>query len=220
MQDKIKLVLDIDHTMIVAVSQKHVHKMAKTPDFVVSFDEKAFGIFVRPFLVPFLRCCSHWFDLIVWTAGTQEYAESIIKGIFPHDIPKPPIYHREHCTRKWDSDWNPIYIKDLRKLEGFHDEKFLLLDDQKVSFSFTPANGMQLTPYKGSFDNTLFALLPHLWSIYKNGCVKALPQEEWVQNTHDVLEQRGQEFFKDCLVNLELEYHLWRCLNFPIRPKT
>jgi TFIIF-interacting CTD phosphatase-like protein len=214
MEDRIKLVLDIDNTLLVCTLGDQINKMVRTPDYVTVLDGQIAGFYFRPFLRTFLRCCAKWFDLIVWTAGVESYAETVVNIVFPQDIPRPPVYHREHCTIVEDiTTTGPSFVKDLRKLQGFREDKFLLLDDNRSSFHLTPNNGVELPPFMGRDDDDLFlSLLPHLWGIYRVGRIGAPGFANWMQLSHHVLEKYESHFLKDCPVDLTESYVLWRLL--------
>jgi carboxy-terminal domain RNA polymerase II polypeptide A small phosphatase len=194
MPEKIKLVLDIDNTLLVSVPIQKWPKMPRLPDDIVIVRGEIFGIYFRPFLGHFLECCQQWFEVMIWTAGVEEYARSVVNILFPGERPKPLFYHRDHCT--YVEGVGSGYVKDLRKINGFNKEKILLLDDQKGSFYFNPANGLELPFFEGDIcDVTLYFVLPHLWSIYKNG---KIIHEDWSSHSLKILEKYEQDFLNDC----------------------
>ena len=65
----------------------------------------------RPYLDEFLTEMQKHFEILIFTAGTKDYADQVIDKI---DAKKQLISHRlyrNHCT-----DLNNMYLKDLSKI--------------------------------------------------------------------------------------------------------
>lgn len=80
------------------------------------------------------------FEICVWTAGKQDYADAILNFI-DHDreIIKHRLY-RQHCLQ-------PIpgcYVKDLRIIKDRQLEDIVLVDNSIISFAFQLSNGVPI----------------------------------------------------------------------------
>lgn len=121
---KINIVFDLDHTLFYAtrlkddsVSQLH------SPDFDVTLStrERYIG-WNRPFALTMLKILSHFNNLYVFTAATQEYADAILQQAH-RTIPTVHFerkLYRDSCQRG----------KDLTKLGSGELHRSLLVDDR------------------------------------------------------------------------------------------
>jgi TFIIF-interacting CTD phosphatase-like protein len=87
------IVLDMDETMVRAVTENDEEYLeVKEPEYLIpdvlckmSHGVKQIKIKViyRPFLQDLLNFLSEYYNLVVYTAGIQEYAEPILSSIDP-----------------------------------------------------------------------------------------------------------------------------------------
>lgn len=92
--------MDLDETLIYFPEEE-------IPNFHLNFKEK---LKIRPFTQLFLKEMQKYFELVIFTASTKDYADPIINLM---DVDKL-IHHRlyrEHLTNHHD-----IMVKDLTKL--------------------------------------------------------------------------------------------------------
>ena len=107
---KYSLVLDLDETL--------VHFVAK---------EKKFKL--RPGCVKFLKDMAQKFEIIVFTAALQDYADFILNHIDKQDIKLiDHRLYRHHC----DYD-DGVYVKDLNRL-GRDIKKTIIVDNIRDNF--------------------------------------------------------------------------------------
>lgn len=95
----------------------------------------------RPHLDRFLRYCRSRFDLVlVWTAGTREYANQIVSLIFNQGFQPNAVYSQEHCAKDSDGLYKPldrIYADwDLQPSE------LLMLDNNHTVFTDTDRHNL------------------------------------------------------------------------------
>lgn len=128
---KFTLVLDLDETLI-----------------SFRFNEKKRGIVkMRPGLHKFLKAIRNKYELIVFTAGTQEYADPIIDI-----IEKNEKYFYKRLYRQHTILINNIYIKDLTKL-GRDLSKTIIVDNVPQNFSLQKENGILIKNFFGQEKN-------------------------------------------------------------------
>eukprot|EP00792_Barthelona_sp_PAP020_P008062 TRINITY_DN3193_c4_g11_i1.p1 TRINITY_DN3193_c4_g11~~TRINITY_DN3193_c4_g11_i1.p1 ORF type:complete len:396 (+),score=89.08 TRINITY_DN3193_c4_g11_i1:46-1188(+) len=112
---KSTLVLDLDETLVHSIDMSDIGQV-ETTDFS-GFDYFDFRVsgwpmrcILRPGLTCFLKDLSKIFEIIVFTAGMQEYADIVIDRIDPDRRFIQHRLYREHCNQ---ID-NYTYLKDIR----------------------------------------------------------------------------------------------------------
>ena len=146
------LILDLDETMICFKCPK---------------EEKNVGnIHIRPGLELFLEIIKEFYEIIIFTVGTKEYANVILDLIEKKNNTKffDGRLYREHATKIGNK-----YIKDLSKI-GRDLSKTLIVDNNPHSFKFQHENGILINAYFGekSNDKALIELQKILIKIYKD----------------------------------------------------
>jgi len=134
------LVLDLDETL--------VHY----------FEQDGQGTYgIRPFMHEFLeRMESLGFELVIFTAATQDYADWVIGQIDPDGLIKYRLY-RQHAL-----PWGPLFVKDMSRL-GRDMERTLIIDNVQENFMLHPNNGIFIaTWYDDPDDRALSELTPLL----------------------------------------------------------
>jgi CTD nuclear envelope phosphatase 1 len=84
----------------------------------------------RPGCHEFLRKVSKWYNLIVFTASVQEYADPVIDWLERERRYFGGRYYRQHCTLR-----NGAYIKDLAQVEPDL-SRVMILDNSPMSYIF------------------------------------------------------------------------------------
>ncbi|TIA48559.1 hypothetical protein D6C83_05008 [Aureobasidium pullulans] len=84
----------------------------------------------RPYCHDFLRKVCKWYNLIVFTASVQEYADPVIDWLERERKYFSGRYYRQHCTFR-----NGAYIKDLTQVEPDL-SKVMILDNSPMSYIF------------------------------------------------------------------------------------
>eukprot|EP00358_Blepharisma_japonicum_P006503 CAMPEP_0202940912 /NCGR_PEP_ID=MMETSP1395-20130829/1047_1 /ASSEMBLY_ACC=CAM_ASM_000871 /TAXON_ID=5961 /ORGANISM="Blepharisma japonicum, Strain Stock R1072" /LENGTH=151 /DNA_ID=CAMNT_0049635699 /DNA_START=538 /DNA_END=990 /DNA_ORIENTATION=- len=118
------------------------------------------GIFYkRPGVEEFISELDKFYELVLFTASSQDYADSAIKQIDPSNKIKLRLY-RQHTGA-----FNSPYVKNLELL-GRDLSKVIIIDDWSTSFSMHPNNGILISPFTGDeSDNELKRLLPILVNL-------------------------------------------------------
>lgn len=84
----------------------------------------------RPHCDDFLRRVCKWYNLVVFTASVQEYADPVIDWLEQERQYFSGRYYRQHCTYR-----NGAYIKDLSSVEPDL-SKVMILDNSPLSYIF------------------------------------------------------------------------------------
>lgn len=115
---------------------------------------------VRPHAKEIIKNISKHFDVIVFTAGNQCYADPILDHIDPERKIQHRLY-RDSCTMVS----NQFFVKDLRIL-GRKLENVVLVDNAPYSYMMQLSNGIPILNYmKGKDDDQLLKLEPYLMSL-------------------------------------------------------
>ena len=123
------LVLDLDETLIHFKSNPN--------------NESSGKIMIRPFLYDFLKNIKKDFELIIFTAATQDYADPIINAIEKDEKYFDYRLYRIHTTII-DND----FVKDLSKL-GRDLNRTIIVDNMKQNYKNQPNNGITIRPFWG-----------------------------------------------------------------------
>ncbi|KAL9675987.1 hypothetical protein QQ045_004198 [Rhodiola kirilowii] len=149
----ITLVLDLDETL--------VHTTASPcdgTDFSFQLEERVLYVRKRPFLHAFLERVSELFRIIIFTAGTRNYADHVLDILDPGRRLTSRRAYRDSCTFSDNS-----YTKDLTVL-GFDLAKLALVDNTPAVFhEMQVNNGIPIKSWFGDpTDQELLSLLPFL----------------------------------------------------------
>ena len=147
---KYTLVLDLDETLI---------HFKPNPN-----NDSSGKIMIRPFLYDFLRSVKKYYELIIFTAATEDYANPIINAIERDEKYFEHRLYRMHTTII-DND----FVKDLSKL-GRDLNRTIIVDNMKQNYKNQPDNGITIRPFWGKDveDTALVDLLDILKNIAEN----------------------------------------------------
>merc|ERR1719247_2305183 len=112
---------------------------------------------IRPGMHEFLQKMSALgYELVIFTAATQDYADWVIDQIDPDHLVTHRLY-RQHAL-----PWGPLFAKDLSRL-GRDLDRTLIIDNVQENFMLQPHNGIFISSwYDDPHDTALFALTPLL----------------------------------------------------------
>eukprot|EP00929_Paragymnodinium_shiwhaense_P080325 TRINITY_DN41879_c0_g1_i2.p1 TRINITY_DN41879_c0_g1~~TRINITY_DN41879_c0_g1_i2.p1 ORF type:complete len:856 (-),score=158.25 TRINITY_DN41879_c0_g1_i2:188-2755(-) len=137
--DTYTLVLDLDETLV------HYSEV----DGQGSYD-------IRPGMHEFLeRTNQLGYELVIFTAATQDYADWVIDQIDPQRLIRYRLY-RQHAL-----PWGPIFVKDLSRL-GRNLERTLIIDNVQENFMLQPHNGIFIATWYDDPNDTALSALTHL----------------------------------------------------------
>ena len=86
----------------------------------------------RPYLDMALDFLAKFYEICVFTAGTQDYADACLDYLDPEkEIIKHRLY-RQHCV----NPINGVYVKDLRIIRDRDIKDILIVDNSIISFAY------------------------------------------------------------------------------------
>jgi RNA polymerase II subunit A small phosphatase-like protein len=173
--EKILLILDLDETLIYATE----HELFEPSDFKTD----NYFIYKRPNLEEFFKNVENAYDLAIWSSGTDDYVEDIIKKIKPENIEFKFIWGRSRCTYRRDLCLNEYeYEKKLEKVKkkGYKLEKILIVDDSPQKSRDNYGNAIYVSEFTGNKkDNELKLLAEYLTTIKDSENVRKIEKRFW-----------------------------------------
>lgn len=151
---RMTVVLDLDETL---VHCRLEHFPPTRSSFSVTFeDTDVIGqVYVRPFARLFLEVATRLFNVYVFTASSQGYADQVLDQLDPFKRLSGRLY-RQHCTERGGG-----FLKDLRSL-GCPMDRSVLVDNSPVSLVLCPDNGVLVSSWLGEEDRGEDRELMHL----------------------------------------------------------
>ncbi|KAI1662576.1 NLI interacting factor-like phosphatase-domain-containing protein, partial [Daldinia decipiens] len=177
------LILDLDETLIHSMSKGgrmgsgHMVEVRLNTTYVGSGGQQALGpqhpilyyVHKRPHCDEFLRKVCKWFNLVVFTASVQEYADPVIDWLESERKFFSGRYYRQHCTFR-----HGAFIKDLSSIEPDL-SKVMILDNSPLSYMFHQDNAIPIQGWiSDPTDNDLLHLVPLLEGLQYVSDVRAL----------------------------------------------
>ena len=145
------LILDLDETLV---------------HFKVNTENESEGVLkVRPGVMEFLDEVDKYYELIIFTCATQDYANLLIDAIEENKIYFEHRLYRQH-TVIIDND----FVKDLTRI-GRPLDKIAIVDNMPQNFRLQKENGINIKPFWGEdiYDTALINLSPILINIAEEG---------------------------------------------------
>ena len=145
------LILDLDETLV---------------HFKINPDCANEGVLrVRPGIVEFLDAVDKYYELIIFTAATQDYADLLIDAVEENKIYFEHRLYRQH-TVIIDND----FVKDLTRI-GRPLDKIVIVDNMPQNFRLQKENGINIKAFWGeeAYDTALVDLGNILVNIAKDG---------------------------------------------------
>ena len=141
---KYTLVLDLDETLVHYIS-----------------DNESAYIQIRPGAENFLKELSEFYEIVIFTAALQTYADLVIEGIDPDGVVSYRLY-RQHTINVGN-----VNIKDLDKL-GRDIKRVIIIDNFMENYSLHPRNGLNIIDFEGNeYDDELEYLKDDLLKLVK-----------------------------------------------------
>ena len=140
------MVLDLDETLI-SLDRYNSNKSGRG---VLKF---------RPGLIKFLKKVKKFYEMIVFTSGTKEYADQIIDVIESEEKFFDFRLCREHTLF-----YNNEFIKDLSRI-GRPIDKIIIVDNLPQNYRLQKDNGIEIKSFFGDDNND--NALEHLGNILK-----------------------------------------------------
>jgi Dullard-like phosphatase family protein len=137
------LLLDMDETLIHSEEFKGHRKYDIVVEMGGSGQPKAkIGVFVRPYCKEFLRRMRQKYELVIFTAARQDYADKVLDQLDPlNDLFSFRLY-RQHCTQVTGT-----YVKDFRVVKNRNPSEMILVDNLIYSYAANMKNGIPIKPF-------------------------------------------------------------------------
>jgi len=143
-------VLDLDETLI---------------HYVDNGDSGESYFLIRPFCHQFLREMVQYFEVVIFTAGVQEYADWVVDQLDPKGELISHRLYRQHTINRSKTSPFPMIIKDLSKI-GRSLQKTIIVDNIADNFLLQKDSGIFIRTWKGDREDTqLRDLIPLLKEI-------------------------------------------------------
>lgn len=175
------LILDLDETLIHSLSRglprglRTASPLSPPRTIEIRINDLLclYYVYKRPYCDYFLQQASQWFDLQIFTASVQEYADPIVdwleNDLIDHRSAAAPRlfsrrHYRHHCTYKDGVG----YIKDLSRFFSKEEDlkNVILLDNSPISYALHHDNGIMIEGWINDHsDRELLHLLPMLHSL-------------------------------------------------------
>ncbi|XP_017044378.1 CTD nuclear envelope phosphatase 1 [Drosophila ficusphila] len=196
------LVLDLDETLVHSCyldpdTHENVgcHSLPEgaKPDFLLNvtlegIEPIAFQVFKRPHVDQFLHFVSQWYDLVIYTASLEAYADQVVdlldagRGIMPRRL------YRQHCR-----NFSPLVTKDLTLASPDMSGTFII-DNTPFAYRDFPENAIPIKSFIYDPEDTeLLKLLPFLDALRFTKDVRSILGRRVVATSQSVLGARPRE---------------------------
>jgi len=114
---------------------------------------------IRPYTKIFIKNMSNLFDLGIFTAAQESYAQEVIKQLDPKGKFIKVLLSRNHCAEIEPN----VFVKDLSIIGNRPHNKILIVDNFAHSYALQMDNGIPCIPfYDDPEDSELFKLDQYL----------------------------------------------------------
>jgi len=129
-----------------------------------------------PYLDECLEYLSQYYEIVVFTAGEQNYADSILDILDTDHLISQWLY-RQHCICV--DDW--YYVKDLRIIKDWALDKIVIVDNSIISFAYNMDNGVPCAAfYRWTKNDEEFLYLnSYLMELFHSDNVTTLNKEKF-----------------------------------------
>ena len=170
---KYTLVLDLDETLVHYIS-----------------DNDSAYIQIRPGTEDFLIDLAKYYEIVIFTAALQKYADVVINSIDPNNVISYRLY-RQHTISIGNSN-----VKDLTKL-GRDLRYVIIVDNCLENFALQSRNGLKIIDFEGNeFDDELEYLKEDLIKLAK-------------MNINDV-----RDYLEIIQINMDKRANFYQKINF------
>jgi CTD small phosphatase-like protein 2 len=177
--DRLTLVLDLDETLIHCVKSPNVDRLSDVspPDLCIRFSDGAVkgSVRFRPYTKVFLEVVSNLFEVVIFTASTQAYADTVLDTLDPQRKWITHRLYRNACTLSPSGG----YFKDLSLL-GRPMDRVVLVDNSPTSLAMQPDNGIPVRTWQDDTkDREMIDLIPVLHACRNAGKVRDFLRDKY-----------------------------------------
>lgn len=177
------LILDLDETLI--------HGTQKALERPADFQAGRYHIYRRPHLEAFLTGCFSRFKVAVWTSASPDYADAVVRHIFPNPEDLVFLWAGDRCTRAYDPETCEHYsrkrfakLRRVRRRNGWGLGDVLAVDDSPEKWQCAYGNYIRVAPFEGDpQDMVLPQLLQYLGEIALEPDFRAIEKRGWHSRT-------------------------------------
>ena len=171
------LVVDLDETLVHCVQ---CNAEVTLPVRFSSGRRRTVGVNVRPFAREFLEQAARLFEVVVFTASHQRYADAVLNYLDPQQQFVALRLYRDSCVLV-----NGVFVKDLRVLAGRHLSQVVIVDNAVHSFGYQLDNGVPITSWYDDYaDRELLQVWQHLLRLAAQEDVRRLNAETFGLRAH------------------------------------
>ena len=153
MTSRFSIVLDIDETLVHTFETTRINFGA--PE-IIPFSHEFFELHMstghtfqgarRPDMSVFLNFCSKYFlKVFVWSAGMEDYVESVVSELFPLGMPIQALWSRKDCVKDKTTMIKPL--KKLAEAERLDLATIFVLDDFEQTYKNNPDNAIPIPEF-------------------------------------------------------------------------
>lgn len=163
------LILDLDETLIHSLSKGGKMSSAHMVEVKLGHHAILYYVHKRPHCDTFLKRVSLWYDVVIFTASVQEYADPVIDWLEQERVYFKARFYRQHCTFRYGA-----YMKDLSIAEPDL-SKAIIVDNSPLSYRMNEENAIPIEGWiSDPSDNDLLYLIPVLQSLHLVNDVRSL----------------------------------------------
>lgn len=152
------LVLDLDETLVHSQLKMTEHCDLRL-DVVIGENPAVFFVAKRPHLGVFLQTAAMWYNLVIFTASLQRYADPLITYLDPGGLVKRRLF-RPSCLRR-----EGTFVKDIQQVEPDL-RNVIIVDNSPAAYAMHEANAIPIEAwYDDPADEELLNLLPLLHAL-------------------------------------------------------
>jgi len=162
------LILDLDETLVHSTIKTVAHHHI-TVDVMIDGLTCTFYVIKRPHVDLFLQKVAEWFEVVIFTASMQQYADPLIDQLDPRKLVKGRLF-RESCLPKEGN-----FVKDL-SLIGQDLTSTIIVDNSPIAYSHNKENALPIENWMGDNpqDDALLNLLPFLNALRFTSDVRSI----------------------------------------------
>jgi Dullard-like phosphatase family protein len=157
------VIFDLDETLVHCCEDDRTIPNIILPIKFPNGDITEVGICIRPYALECLKQVSKNYEIIIFTASHQSYADTILDYLDPEGDIIHHRFYRQHCVLM-----DGVYIKDLRIFANRKIKDMIIVDNFAHSFAYQLDNGIPIISWVDyEHDQELYGLMYYLKKLVK-----------------------------------------------------